>query len=337
MKTAAHEGPRRALLRRLGALATALALGPLAGAVQAQGYPTQPIKIIVPYAPGGSTDLTARLIGKALSQQLGQPVVVENRAGAGGLVGQEAVARAKPDGYTLLFSSAGPLTVSPQIYSKIPYDPVKSFDPLMLVATQPLLLIVKPPLEVRDVSGLIALAKARASGQKLVYGSFGNGSASHLAMESFKELTKTDLVHVPYRGSGPALIDLVGGQIDVMFDVFSTAAPLAKSGKVRPIAITSAARSPQFPDVPTMAEAGVKGFDAGTWFAVLGPAGLPRPIVEQLNRALNATLADKEVRDNLVSQGAEPRGGSPDQLRDFFDVEYERWGKVIKAAHITAD
>lgn len=333
--TASTSGARRMLLRALAA--AALATGVPAAPVLAQTYPTQAIKMIVPYAPGGSTDLTARLIGKALSQQLGQPVVVENRAGAGGLVGQEAVARAKPDGYTLLFSSAGPLTVSPQIYSKIPYDPVRSFEPLMLVATQPLLLIVKPALDVKDVNGLIALAKARANGTKLVYGSFGNGSASHLAMESFKDLTKTDLVHVPYRGSGPALIDLVGGQIDVMFDVFSTAAPLAKSGKVRPIAITAAVRSAQFPDVPTMAEAGVKGFDAGTWFAVLAPAGLPKPIVDQLNRALNATLTDKEVRDNLVSQGAEPRGGTPDQLRDFFAAEYDRWGKVVKAAHITAE
>ena len=247
------------------------------------------------------------------------------------------MARAKPDGYTLLFSSAGPLTVSPQIYAKVPYDPIRSFEPLMLVATQPLLLVVKPSLDVRDVAGLIRLANARKPGEKPVYGSFGNGSASHLAMESFKDLTKTDLVHIPYKGSGPALVDLVGGQIDCMFDVFSTAAPLAKSGRIRPIAITSAKRSPQFPDVPTMAEAGVKGFDAGTWFAVMAPAGLPKPIVDQLNKALNAGLADKEVRDNLLSQGAEPRGGSPDDLRQFFTSEYERWGKVVKAAHITAE
>ena len=322
--------------RWCGCLA-ALALVLASTTARAETYPSQPIRMIVPYAPGGSTDQTARLLGKALATQLGQAVVVENRAGAGGLVGQEAVARAKPDGYTLLFSSAGPLTVSPQIYSKVPYDPVTSFDPLMLVATQPLLLIVRPTLEARDVAGLIRLANERRNGTKLVYGSFGNGSASHLAMESFKDLTKSDLTHVPYRGSGPALIDLVGGQIDCMFDVFSTAAPLAKAGKVRPIAITSPARSPQFPDVPTIAEAGIKGFDAGTWFAVLGPAGLPKPIAEQLNKALNASLADKEVHDNLVAQGAEPRGGSPVQLRDFFNVEYERWGKVVKAAHISAD
>jgi tripartite-type tricarboxylate transporter receptor subunit TctC len=332
MKTMLSTARRRMVV----AVVTLVSLS-MAPVAFAQKFPNQPIRLIVPYAPGGSTDLTARLVGKALSEQLGQPVVVDNRAGAGGLVGQEIVARAKPDGYTLLFSAAGPLTVSPQIYAKVPYDPIKSFDPLMLVATQPLLLVVKQSLDVRDVAGLIRLANERRANDPMNYGSFGNGSASHLAMESFKQLTGTDLIHVPYKGSGPALIDLVGGHIDCMFDVFSTAAPLAKSGKIRPIGITAAERSPQFPDVPTMAEAGVKGFDAGTWFAVLGPAGLPPAIAEQLNKALNAALMDKEVRENLVSQGAEVKGGSADTLRRFFDAEYARWGKIVKTAHITAE
>lgn len=335
MTTKTARSPRRHALR--AALAASLGLGLLAcaGPAAAQAWPSKPIKLVIPYAVGGSTDQTARLVAKSLSVRLGQPVVLENRAGAGGTVGHEAVAKAPADGYTLLFSAAGPLTVTPHTYPKLSYEPVKGFEPITLVATQPLLLVVNPSLKVNSVAELIREAQTRAG--KLSYGSFGNGSAAHLAGEYFKTLAKVDMVHVPYKGSGPALVDLVGGQIDLMFDVFSTAAPLAKAGKLRPLAITSDQRSPQLPDVPTMQQAGVTGFEAGTWFGVLAPAGTPRPVIEQLSKALNATLEEKELREILASQGAVVRGGTPAEFNTFFLSEYDKWGKIVKAAGVKAD
>jgi tripartite-type tricarboxylate transporter receptor subunit TctC len=331
--------PRRRSTARLGRLLLATTLSVLAATgasfASAQDYPARSIRMIVPYAVGGSTDATARLVAKSLTARLGQQVVVENRAGAGGSLGHELAANAAPDGYTLLFSAAGPLTVTPHTYAKLGYDPVKGFTPIVLVATQPLLLVVNPGVAVKSVDDLVKAAREQPG--KLSYGSFGNGSAAHLAGEHFKSLAKVDMVHVPYKGSGPALVDLVSGQIDLMFDVFSTAAPLAKTGKLRPIAITSAARSPQFPDVPTMQEAGIVGFEAGTWFGVLAPAGTPAAIIDRLSQAVNASLTEPELRDTLASQGAEVRGGSPGEFADFFAAEYEKWGKVVKAAGITAN
>ena len=206
---------------------------------------------------------------------------------------------------------------------------------MVLVATQPLLLVVNPSVQVKSVGDLIGMAQKKPG--SMTYGSFGNGSAAHLAGEYFKTLARVDMVHVPYKGSGPALVDLVGGQIDLMFDVFSTAAPLAKTGKLRPIAITSATRSEQFPDVPTMQQAGVEGFEAGTWFGVLAPAGTPEPIVAKLSATINEVLKEAEVRDTLASQGAEVKGGTPAEFAKFFHAEYEKWGKVVKAAGVVAN
>jgi tripartite-type tricarboxylate transporter receptor subunit TctC len=338
-RISATDPARRGLLGRALHAAACLPLIAMAmalpSAAQAQAYPNKAIKFIIPYAVGGSTDQTGRMVALSLSTKLGQPVVIENRAGAGGTLGQDAVAKAPADGYTLLFSAAGPLTVTPHTYAKLSYDPIKSFEPITLVATQPLLLVVNPSLPVHNVADLIK--EARARGTKLSYGSFGNGSAAHLAGEYFKTLAKVDMVHVPYKGSGPALVDLVGGQIDLMFDVFSTAAPLAKSGKLRPLAITSAERSPQFPDIPTMEQAGVAGFEAGTWFGVLAPAGTPKPVLDQLSKALNEVLKEKELRDTLAAQGAVVRGGTPAQFSTFFLSEYDKWGKIVKSAGVTAD
>jgi tripartite-type tricarboxylate transporter receptor subunit TctC len=307
----------------------------LTGLAFAQSYPAKPIKMIVPYAVGGSTDNTARLVARSLSLKLGQPIIVENRAGAGGRIGHDMVAKSPADGYTLLFSAAGPLTVTPHTYDKLGYDPIKSFEPIILVATQPLLLVVNPSLKVSSVPDLIKLAGGKQG--KLNYGSFGNGSAAHLAGEYFKTLAKVDMTHVPYKGSGPALVDLAGGQIDLMFDVFSTAAPLAKSGKLRALAITSNERSPQFPDVPTMQQAGVSGFEAGTWFGLLAPAGIDKKILAQLSKAMNEVLTEKELRDTLASQGAIVRGGTPEQFSKFFLAEYQKWGTIVKAAGVTAE
>ena len=292
--------------------------------------------MIVPYAAGGSTDLTARLIAKSLSISLGQPVIVDNKAGAGGTIGQDVVAKAAPDGYTILFSAAGPLVVSPNTYSKLSYDPIKAFDPVALIATQPLLLVVNPETKIYSVSDLIREAKEKRG--KLNYGSFGNGSAAHLAAESFKFSTKIDMVHVPYKGSSPALTSLVGGDIDLMFDVFSTAASFVKADKLRAIAITSKERSPQFPDVPTVGEsglAGVMGMDAGTWFGVLVPAGTNKSIIDVLNKTLNNILLEKEVKDALLSQGAIIRGGTPEQFNDFFLSEYKKAARLVKVAGIS--
>jgi len=305
------------------------------GTVHAQVYPNKPIKLVIPYAVGGSTDQTGRLVALSLSARLGQPVVVENRAGAGGTVAHDLVSKSPADGYTLLFSAAGPLTVTPHTYPKLNYDPVKGFEPITLVATQPLLLVVNPALKINSVADLIRTAQSQPD--KLSYGSFGNGSAAHLAGEYFKTLAKVDMVHVPYKGSGPALVDLVGGQINVMFDVFSTAAPLVKAGKLRAIAITSSERSPQFLEVPTMQQAGVTGFEAGTWFGVLAPAGTPKPIIEQLSKALNTVLEERNLSETLAAQGANVRGGTPAQFKSFFIAEYDKWGKIVKTAGVTAD
>lgn len=320
--------------RRLG---TCVAVFALLGATAAHAsdYPNKPIRLIIPYAVGGSTDQTGRLLAKSLSERLGQPIVVENKAGAGGSIGHDFVAKAPSDGYTLLFSAAGPLTVTPHTYARLSYEPIKSFEPVALVATQPLLLVVRPGLEVSKLSDLIALAKSGP--RKLSYGSFGNGSAAHLAGEHFKTLTNVDMVHVPYKGSGPALVDLVAGQIDLMFDVFSTAAPLVKGDKIRAIAITSSERSPHFPQIPTMKEAGVDGFDAGTWFGLLAPSNTPKEIIDRLSRDVNAALGEKELSQTLAAQGASLRGGTPEQFRAHFLAEYDKWGRVVKAAGVTAN
>ena len=335
MKNTTNTPVRRRAMRLACALPLAAIAMAFTGTALAQTWPSKPIRIVIPYAVGGSSDITGRLIAKSLSVRLNQPVVVENRAGAGGTLGHEIVAKAPADGYTLLFSAAGPLAVSPHTYSKLSYEPIKGFEPITLVATQPLLLVVNPALKVNNVAELIKEAQTRSG--KLSYGSFGNGSAAHLAGEYFKTLAKVDMVHVPYKGSGPALVDLVGGQIDLMFDVFSTAAPLAKSGKLRPLAITANERSPQFPDVPTMEQAGVTGFEAGTWFGLLAPAGSPKSVIEQLSKTMNLVLEEKDLRDTLASQGASVRVGTPAQFSMFFLAEYDKWGKIVKAAGVKAD
>jgi len=318
---------------RLWLAACTLALaGP---ALAQQPYPAKAIKMVIPYPVGGSADQVGRLLADSLSQQLGQPIIVENRAGAGGLLAHQFVAAAPADGYTLLLGAAGPLTVTPQTYGKLTYDPIKGFIPITLVATQPLLLVVNPELGVSSLADLIGEARRRPG--QMTYGSFGSGSAAHLAGEYFKTLAGVSITHVPYKGSPPALVDLMAGQIDMMFDVFSNSTPLVKTGKLRALAITSAGRSPQFPDVPTMQEAGIAGFEAGTWFGVLAPAGTPRPVIDTLSRTINAALARPELVANLESQGATVRGGTPGEFERFFLAEYDKWGKVVRQAGLKAD
>lgn len=320
-------------VRKFAAAASLLFLACTATATAA--YPDKAVRLIVPYAAGGSTDSTARLVAKALAERLGQPFVVENRAGAGGMIGQDVVAKAPADGYVLLFSAAGPLTVTPHAYSKLPYDAIESFTPIKLVAQSPLLLVANPQTGFKTVQDLVTAARAKPG--ELTYASFGNGSAAHLAGELFKSIEKVDIVHVPYKGSAPGLVDVISGQVNVMFDVLVSALPHVKSGALVPLAITLSERSSLMPQVMTMQQAGVKGFEAGTWFALLGPENLPDEIVTRLSQALDETLKTPEFQQAMIAQGAEVSGGTPESFARFFRAEYDKWGNVARMAGVKAD
>lgn len=329
-------GPRTSPSRRATwAVAVASLTLLWSGVAAAQAYPTKTVRMVVPYAAGGSTDSTARLIAQALSTKLGQPFIVDNKPGAGGSIGHDVVAKAPTDGYTLLFSAAGPLVVTPHTYPKLSYEPITGFEPIKLIATAPLMLVVRPSLPVTSVAELIKLAKAKPG--TLTYGSFGNGSAAHLAGELFKSLAGVDMIHVPYKGSAPALTDLLAGQIDLMFDVIVTSLPHVESGKLRALAVTSNTRAELLPNLPTMQQAGVKDFEAGTWFALLAPAGTDKKVIDTLSVALDDILKQKEIRETLLKQGAMVAHGSPEDFRKFFLAEYDKWGKVVKAAGVKSE
>lgn len=297
-----------------------------------QSYPQKPVRIIVPYSAGGSTDAIARLVAKELGDELGQPFFIENKPGAGGVIAHEFVSKAVADGSTLLFSAAGPLTVTPHTYPKLSYSPMDDFVPIKLIATSPLLLLVNPKVPVKNVQELVALAKERPG--KLSYGSFGYGSAAHLAGEMFKLRQQLDIVHVPFKGSAPALTGLIGGDVDMMFDVFITALPQVQAGTLRALAITSSKRSTLSPDIPTLVEAGVPNVEASTWFGLLAPAGTPPAIIERLSSVLDKSLAKPEFRTVLTAQGAEVAGGTPEQFSSFFRAEFEKWGAVVRDAGV---
>lgn len=297
-----------------------------------QNYPQRPVRIIVPYSAGGSTDAIARLVAKELGDELGQAFFIENKPGAGGVIAHEFVSKAVADGSTLLFSAAGPLTVTPHTYPKLPYGPMDDFAPIKLIATSPLLLLVNPKVPVKNVQELVALAKERPG--KLSYGSFGYGSAAHLAGEMFKLRQQLDIVHVPFKGSAPALTGLIGGDVDMMFDVFITALPQVQAGTLRALAITSNKRSTLSPDIPTLTEAGVPNVEANTWFGLLAPAGTPPAIIERLSSVLDKSLAKPEFRAVLTAQGAEVAGGTPEQFRSFFKAEFQKWGAVVRDAGV---
>lgn len=301
-------------------------------AAQDTDYPKQPVKILVPYAAGGSTDVIARLVAKELTAELGQPFFVENKPGAGGMIAHEQASNAAPDGATLLFSAAGPLTVTPHTQPKLPYRPIDDFAPVKLIASSPLLLVVNPKVQAKTVGELVTLARSQSG--KMTYGSFGFGSAAHLAGELFKLQQKLDIVHVPFKGSAPALTGLIAGEVDMMFDVLVTALPQVQSGNLRALAVTSKKRSTFAPDVPTMIEAGVAGFEAGTWFGLLARAGTPPAVIEKLSSALDRSLAKAEFRAALTAQGAEVAGGTPAEFAAFFRGEFDKWGAVVRDAGI---
>jgi tripartite-type tricarboxylate transporter receptor subunit TctC len=314
--------------RLLAALAAALLACAVAPEAGAQAWPARSVRVLVPYPPGGTADLLARVLGAKLSESLGQPFVIENRAGAGGNLAAEATAKAAPDGYTLLMANAPVLAVNPSLYDKVPFDPVKDFAPVSLVANVPLLLVTHPSFAPKSVSELIALAKAQ--GGKLNYASAGGGSTTYLATELFKSMAGVQMLAIPYKGSGPALSALVAGEVPVMFELFPSALGHVKSGRIRALAVTSAARSPLMPELPTVAEAGLPGYEIASWFGFVAPAGTPREVVTKLNTEIVKLIATPEMHARLATLGAEPRPSTPEQFSQLIPAEIRKWAKVIK-------
>ncbi len=312
--------------------ACVLAASQLAVEASAQTYPTRPIRWIVTYPPGGPTDVVARAIGAKLTEAWGQQVVIDNRAGAGGVIGTDLAAKAVPDGYTLLFGTSAGLTINPALSSKLPYDAVRDFAAVSLLVLNPQILVLHNAVPANTVKELVALAKARPG--QLNYASVGLGSPNHMGMELLKALTGIDIVHVPYKGTGPAITDLLGGQVQLMFNSMPSVLPLVASGKLKGLAVGSAQRSPAIPELPTVAEAGVPGFENVTWYGMFAPAKTPPEIIARLNKQVVQILAAPEMTQRLSSQGAEPRSSTPEELVKFMRVESERWKKVIKTAGI---
>ena len=318
--------------RRL--LALCLMVLPLAIHAQ-ETYPTRPIKLIVPFPPGGNVDLSARILGPELSKQLGQPVIVENKVGAAGTLGLDAVAKSPPDGYTIGVASPVNHLAAPSLYPKLPYDSIRDFTPVGLIASVPMVLVVGPSSPVRSVQDLLKLARAR--GGTMTMASAGSGSGNHIVGELFQDATGTRFVHVPYKGSAPANTDLAGGHIDIHFDQLSSVLPLVQGGKLRPLAVTTARRSPLMPDVPTLAEAGISKFDASTTLGLVLPGRASPELAARLNQALQRVLKQPAVREQFTRLGAEVRESTPAEYAEFIRTEIARTAKVVKEAKITLE
>ena len=300
----------------------------------AQQYPTKPVRLIVPFVAGGSADVLSRVLAQRLTQQYGQQVIVENRPGSGGHVGAEAAARAAPDGYTIVFGTIG-IHAAYGIYSKLNYDPARDLQPVVLYADMPCVLIVHPSVPAKNVMEFIGLAKKNPG--RLNFGTAGSGSSTHMVGEWFKLVTGVNLMHVPYKGSAQAMQDLLGGQIELMFENLTTAIAQIRAGKVRALGMTSKARSPSMPEVPTVAEAGVPGFEATAWFTIAAPAKVPAEIIRKLNADMNAFFKAPDMQPRWIDMGLVPIGGSPADAEAFFVSEREKWNKLIKAAGIRGD
>ena len=322
-----HTITRRALATLLLAASSTLAV--------AQAWPSKPVTIIVPFVPGGGTDLGARLMAQKLSTRWGQSVVVDNRGGAGGVVGADAVARAKPDGYTLLVGNLGTQSINPVLYKKLPYDPDKAFAPVSLIAELPFFVLARPTLPAANVRELIALAKKEPG--KISFGSSGNGGAPHLSGEVFSAMSQTQLMHVPYKGGGAVMTDLIAGHVDLLFASVLESIGHVKNGKLKALAVTTTARSDSMPDVPTVAESGLPGYESGSWIALLAPAGTPKDIVDKVAADMKAVLADETTRQALSQQGAIPRSSTPAQLQSLIDNDRKRYERIIRDKHISID
>ncbi|ACB35437.1 conserved hypothetical protein [Leptothrix cholodnii SP-6] len=322
------------LTRRRMVQAIALTLAVSGGSAMAQAWPAKPITLIVPFPAGGTTDVLARALGEKLQQSLGQPVIVENKPGAGATLGADYVAKSKPDGYTLLMGAVHH-TIAPAVYKKMAYDFQKDFAPITTVALVPNVLVVNAATPARNVAELVALAKAKPG--ESTYGSNGNGTAQHLIGTQFQNLTGADLVHVPYKGSGPLATDLLGGQITMSFDTITPVLPHIKSGKLRALAVTTSKRSAALPDVPTLDEAGLKGFNIGTWFGVLAPVATPKEVVARLNAEMVKVIQSADFRKRMDEIGAEPIGNSAEQMAQQIRGETEKFAKLVKDAKVTIE
>jgi tripartite-type tricarboxylate transporter receptor subunit TctC len=325
----------RKLTNGLAALACAV-LGLSASQIaSAQSWPTKPIKFIVPFTPGGNTDIVARMVGEGLSKTFGQPVLIENKPGAAGLLGATAVAKSPADGYTFLMGTVGTHAINAGMYSKMPYDTVKDFTPVTLVASVPNILVVPPSLPVNSVKDLIAYLKANPD--KANFASSGSGTSIHLSGELFKIRTGVAMTHIAYKGSPPALTDLMGGQVQLMFDNLPTSLPYVKAGKLKALAVSTAKRIPALPNVPTVAESGLPGFETGSWFGLFAPAGTPKEIIARVDSEVRKMVQSPEMREKLIQQGAEPVGMGSEEFAAHVKSELAKWGEVVKASGAKAD
>ena len=313
----------------------ALAVMAPAWAQAATAYPSKPIRLLVGFPPGGSTDILSRQVGVRLAESLGQQVVIDNRAGAAGNLASELVARGNPDGYTLLMATVSSHGINPGLYKKVPYDPVSDFAPVTLIASYPLILAVNPAVPVKNVKELIALAKGKPGA--LRFGSSGNGSPGHLSGEIFKNMAGIDIVHVPYKGGAPSTLAVLSGEVQITFATLPGAMPHIKSGKLNGPAVTTAKRSPALPEVPTIAESGLPGFDISSWAGLMAPAGTPKSVVLMLNAATVKALASHDMRERLAGEGAEPVGNTPEQFAAFVKAELAKWAQAIKQAGAQID
>jgi len=301
----------------------------------AQDFPVRPIRVIVPSTAGGSVDTLARMVGSRLSERWGQQVVVDNRAGAGGIIAGEITAKSPPDGYTLIMATVAAMATNVSLSRKLPYDPVRDFAPITLVASQQLVLLVNPGVAAKSVGELIQLAKSKPG--QLTFASAGNGSGGHLSGELLKILANIDITHVPYKGIAPALVDVISGQVTMTFASVISGLPHVKSGKTRALAVTGSHRSPAAPELPTMIESGVRGYESSTWYGLLAPKATARPTIMKLNREVVSILNLAEVRSHLLTEGAEPVGNTPEQFGEFIKSEIAKWGKVIRAAGLRSE
>jgi tripartite-type tricarboxylate transporter receptor subunit TctC len=322
------------VLTKLAVLAVASVLCQI-GFAQAQDYPNRPVKIVVPFGAGGGTDALARYLAHGLEQRLGQPFIIENRGGSGTTLGATAVARSEPDGYTIMLGTASTFAAAPGLYKKLAYDPTKDFSPIILLATVPFVLTVNPSLNVHSVQELIALAKSKPG--ELTYATAGVGSVHHMFTELLMSMTGIDMKHVPYRGGSQAINDVVAGHVPVYFADVGPAGPLIKAGNLRALGVTTATRTPNLPDVPTLNEAGVTGYEANTWQMFVGPAHMPEAIVTKLNAALVEIMQLPETQRHFVSLGMQPTTSTPQQAQDYINVEAARWTKIIKAIGVSMD
>jgi tripartite-type tricarboxylate transporter receptor subunit TctC len=316
-------------------VALAACLVAWAGAPGAQTYPVKPVRLVIPYPPGGGSDTIGRPLAQKLAEGLGQQVVVDNRGGANGNIGMEAVARSAPDGYTLVFALSAQLAINPGLYQKLPYDPLKDFAPITLLGEGGYILVVHPSLPAKSVKELLALAKARPG--QIAYSSSGNGSGGHLAIELLNSMAGIRMLHVPYKGGGPALMDLIAGQVQVLFATQLASWPHIQSGRIRALATSMAKRPASVPDLPTISEAGLPGYDSGVWYAVLAPAGTPRDIITRINGEVARALKQPDYRGLLVNNTIEPIGSPPERLTQYIKSELAKWAKVIKAANVRID